>query len=102
MTTDEYDETYRPSGEFFTKNEANLQDFLEYLRKSNSSVKTITFDTTPEEEAKIAANIEESGRTTGGFCAFSISSVLKGTGPFKDLGTFFSPGSLADELEKLE
>ena len=63
---------------------------------------TYTFATTPDEEQAIADRIDELGGVTGGFCAVAASQVLNGIGPFKNLGTRFTPGTLDKALKNLQ
>ncbi len=95
---------YRPHGEaFFKEDEVNLQDYINFHSKAEgTSVKTFTFDTTKEQEEIFARRIESFGNAGGFGCAKFVSNVLTGIGPFKDLGTFTFPGSLANELERIK
>jgi hypothetical protein len=97
----------RGSGGFFTDEEANLEEYTRYQESTGSSVETFTFETTVAEEAQIAERISPSsggpGEGEAGFlmCASHVSSVLQGTGPFNNLGTYRFPGNLASALERL-
>jgi RHS repeat-associated protein len=89
------------SGDACSDEDADPDKFKRYHSSHGSTTKMFEFDTTPDQEAEIAKNIEKQGRATGGTCALSVADVLRGIGPFKKLKSKLLPGSLADELAKL-
>ena len=97
-------DVYRDPSGSFQGNGADLGSYIKYHKMEGSSVETILFLTTPEEEAEIARRIEESRDPGFPLCAFGVSTVLRGVGPFKDLSPtpYIFPGSLAKDLKKLQ
>lgn len=90
------------SGDACYDTEADVDKFDQYHESEGSTVKVFEFDTTPTEEAQIAKNIEKLGSPGYPGCALSVSDAISGIGPFKKLKRRFLPGSLADELQKLQ
>jgi hypothetical protein len=97
----------RGSGGFFEDSDANLQNYIDYQKSTESAVETYRFQTTTEQEAALVERISPSdagpGEGEGGFftCAYHVSRVLQGIGPFRDLDTYRLPGSLADALTEI-
>jgi chorismate synthase len=89
------------SGDACAERDASVDKFKEYHASKGSTVRVFEFDTTPDQEAQIAKNIDANGGAIGGTCALSVANVLQGIGPFKKLKSKLLPGSLADELAKL-
>jgi hypothetical protein len=91
----------RGSGDYFEGAEADLQAYLSYQSGSGSAVETYVFNTTPEEEAAIAAAAREQG--AGGFlgCAVSVSSAVSGVPRFSGIKAA-TPSGLASQLGALQ
>jgi RHS repeat-associated protein len=79
---------------------ADVQLYRKYKESSGSQVSIKMFDTTPEEERQIVSNIENAPKYFPLTCGKRVSNVLKGVGPFKELGTYFFPASLDKALDK--
>ena len=89
------------SGDACSDEDADIDKYKGFHTDGGSTVKTFEFDTTSEQEAQIAKNIERQGGAPGGHCALSVADAISGIGPFKNLKRKLLPGSLADELSKL-
>jgi len=96
-----YQSGSRGSGDAFSDQEANLDDYLRH-HSEMSKVTIQPFDTSPCEEEAIANRIEEQGGVPPFFCAYATSSVISGIGPFKDLRIRFLPGSLSRALDAIQ
>lgn len=59
------------------------------------------FDTTLEEESLIKQNIRDQGGWFGGACAFGVGNVLRGVGPFADIGIIVTPTGGKAEMDDL-
>ena len=81
--------------------DADLGRYKKFHEERGSTVKTIVFPTTPQEEKQIADRIKEIGGAAPLFCAASVSDALKGIGPFKSLKGSMRPGILADQLNNI-
>ena len=92
----------RGSGDAFYGEEANFQEYLDYMKSGGNEVGTYRFSTSSQEEAEIVERINRLGN--GGFlgCATSVSAALRGTGPFKNLGSYFFPSHLGEKLLQLQ
>jgi len=93
--------TTRGSADALHGDEADLNSYINYQRSTGSSVKTYTFNTTPAEEAQIANRADELGGRAPFNCARATSAALTGSGPFKNLDSYFFPGNLASALGQL-
>ncbi len=91
----------RGSGDTFFDNDADLQDYIDFHKELGSTVETITFPTTPEEELQISRNIDARGGAAPLFCSIATSEVLSGVGPFVDLETSFFPDNLMRDLRNI-
>lgn len=91
----------RGSGDLFGGDDANLTAYLNWQKSSGSNVTQYIFNTTLDEEIKIAMKAEDLGGAAPFFCADHTSTALQGAGPFKDLKYAFFPGSLADSLSNI-
>jgi uncharacterized protein RhaS with RHS repeats len=87
-------------GTFYGK-DADLNNYINFQKEDGTNVEIYRFKTTPEEEREIAKKIQETGDPRGLSCAPSVSSVLSGTGPFKNLGTYRTPSGFGNALKKL-
>jgi RHS repeat-associated protein len=94
----------RESGDLVTGGDANFGDYLNYHRNVGSGIELYVFDTTPEEEASLAARMEEIGGAPGGLCSIYSGDVLQTgiPGRFGSLSPTFFPGKLGDQLGQLE
>ena len=90
------------SGETCFESDADPDKFRRFQEGMGSTVRIFSFDTTRQQEAEMAKRIDDLGGRAPGFCTRGVSSVLSGIGPFKQLKRTFLPGSLADQLEKLQ
>lgn len=88
----------RGSGDFFHGSEIDLASYIRFQESTGSIVETYSFDTTVEQETEIAERVEDLGGAAPGACALRVSAALNGVGPFKVLGTYVLPGSLANAL----
>jgi hypothetical protein len=89
----------RGSGSGLEGKLAELDRFGRYQARHADLVVILNFETTPGEEAEIASRfgydsdqgIEDPG---GGMCAISVSNVVSGVGPFRNVPHTWFPGSL--------
>ncbi len=100
--TDEYGGPLRGENDTFYGAAANESDYISAQEKLGSKVEVYRFATTPEQEKEIAENIEKMGGAAPFMCTESVSGVIKGVGPFKDLKSIFRPGKLGEELKNLQ
>jgi RHS repeat-associated protein len=91
----------RGSGDIFSGVDASLSAYISYQRGAGSEVRTYSFPTTSAQELMIQQNMEDEGGAMGGFCALKSASVLRGVGPFKDLGRYLFPKSLGNDISEL-
>jgi RHS repeat-associated protein len=107
-----YKEAQRgPAATYLEGDDANLGRYLAYQKGTGSSVATYRFATTSADEAAIVERIAPADASTGEgdrwigdvipACAYHVSQVLQGIGPFKELGTYLFPGRLGSALEEL-
>jgi RHS repeat-associated protein len=90
----------RGSGGIFSGPDAKWPDYLRY-QTQGTQVDVFVFATTPEEEQRIARRAEMLGDPRGLACAASVSQVLQGIGPFKNLDPTVFPGRLRSQLYRL-
>ncbi len=90
------------SGDACGGNAASVNNFEKFHEDNGSTVQTISFNTTPEEEEEIAERIADLGDPGYPGCASSVSNALQGIGPFKGLKINVLPGSLANQLQNLQ
>jgi hypothetical protein len=90
----------RGENDTFYGNDANLNNYIKFHTSLGSGVRTLRFSTRASDEAQIARRIDGLGGTLPFYCARSVSDALSGTGPFRDLSSYFSPGNLHDELQR--
>jgi RHS repeat-associated protein len=93
----DYKQAIKGSGDSLEGKDAALAPYVAYQRRDGPNVKTYTFPTTPEEEAKIKKRIDEGGCMPG-LCAICTGGVLRGIGPFSDLPSALTPGGLGRSL----
>jgi len=93
----------RTAGGTFDGAQADIVPYIKRHEGKGSTVETIVFNTTPEEEAEIARRAREQGDPRGFWCAGFVANTLRGVGPFKDLSSwpYLRPGALARDLRKL-
>jgi RHS repeat-associated protein len=96
-----YRNAEKGSGDALYGRDVNLQDYINYQKRDGPDVQTYSVATTPEQEAEIRNRIENEGFNVPGSCAVDTSGALKGIGPFKNLGTSFTPGGLGRSLRRL-
>ena len=96
-----YDDQERGTGDYFGDKAANLSNYIQYQNSLGSDVKTYSFNTTPEIERQFSDRALDQGGAAPGYCADHVSKVIRGIGPFKDLGRYFLPGNLASALSRI-
>jgi RHS repeat-associated protein len=104
-------EIYDPSGSYlsqtrgddgtFFDQEANLINYLQFQLTDGTNIQQYTFNTTAQQEMEIANRAQQWGDPRGLNCAWSVSNVLNGIGPFKNLGTYNTPSGLGAALSNL-
>jgi hypothetical protein len=97
-TTDEYGQSYHPSGDLFVGQEANLQSYIDYGRANDGYVRITTIDTSSIEEQGLVEGMDASGSTSGGLCALACSALLRDIPALKDIGASLTPDGLADTV----
>jgi hypothetical protein len=86
------------SGNACSDQEADVTKFKKFHEAAGSIVKVFIFDTTPAQEAQIAARIGNHGGAGAFQCTTSVIDVLSGIGPFKNLKSTMWPSKLANQL----
>lgn len=81
--------------------DADLSKYTKFQQANGSTLWVLVFKTTPDEEKKIKDRIDEIGGAAPFFCAVSVSDVLRGIGPFKNLEGSMLPGKLGQELNNI-
>jgi RHS repeat-associated protein len=81
--------------------DADLSRYMKFHKANGSTFWVLVFKTTPQEEKQIKDRIDEVGGASPFFCATSVSDVLRGIGPFKNLKGSMLPGNLANELNNI-
>lgn len=92
----------RGTGGTFDGPDANLADYVQFQKADGPEVLVFRFDTTPQQEAEIAANVEEIGDPRGWSCTTSVSGALNGVGEFKDLGIIRTPSGLENAMVEMK
>ena len=88
-------EPARSPDDILTGADANLDNFQTHYYNEDNKVSVSFFNTTPEEEAKIAENastIGHPGCPIG--CANAVGTAIGGVGPFKDIPFILTPFQL--------
>lgn len=80
---------------------ADLGSYLNYQRLDGPKVETHRFNTSKAQEQQIMDNIDSRGSCRPLYCAVCSSDVLRGIGPFRDLGRHYTPGGLGSTLRGL-
>jgi len=102
-----YQNQQRPSGDMFVNHDFSFVDYIQHqINTSNfgpfgPSVHVYVFNTTPQEEALIKANMDQKGGCGLGGCSDCSSGVIDGIGPFAGLGTYVLPVMLKYQLDAL-
>ena len=78
-------------------NGATLTDYVKYQESTGSKVSTVTIPVSAADQEKIYKKALAIGDPRGLSCAISVSTVLSGVGPFKNLNTTRLPGTLLKE-----
>jgi RHS repeat-associated protein len=100
---DEFGGPIRGSDDRFAGAEADLNAYKKAQEEGGGSqVKMFTFNTTPDQEATIATNIENDGGQSVPLCTYGVTNALQGVGVFKDINTTLNPGGLATQLQQLQ
>jgi hypothetical protein len=76
-------------------------DYIGYQKLDGPNVQVYEFDTTPLQEMMIQKRIEFQGSDGPLFCARNVSNALNGIGPFRGLGSSFTPAGLGRSLSRL-
>jgi hypothetical protein len=99
-----YKSSTRGSGAILTKGDdgATLSDYIKYQNSTGSKVSTVTIPVAAADQEKIYKNAQSIGDPRGLNCAVSLSTALKGVGPFKDLEITYLPGTLPREMRAIE
>lgn len=82
--------------------DANLSDYIKFQQTDGSNVEIFQFPLTSEQDRQILKNIEDHERCDPGDCSKCVSDVLRGVGPFKNLGEYRFPSNLANKLRQLQ
>jgi hypothetical protein len=98
-----YKDSTRGSGGILTKEDDNttVADYTKYQNSTGSEVSTVTIPVSAADQDKIYKNAQSIGDPRGMSYAISVSSALKGVGPFKDLKTTHLPGTLLKEVRAI-
>jgi RHS repeat-associated protein len=97
-----YKNNIKGSGDWLEEKDADLDPYVKFQKLDGKDVLVFKFDTTPEEEQQIRDRIEENGGCSPGLCSTCVGIVLRGIGPFANLGSSFTPAGLARELRRLQ
>ncbi len=97
-----YKQQIKGSGDALEGMDANLKDFVKYQKADGPKVDTFTIKTSNSDDIKIQENIDESGGCMGGLCATCSGNVLRGVGPFSDMGSTFTPWGMASEMRSIK
>jgi hypothetical protein len=99
-----YKNTTRGSGGILTKEDDNatVADYTKYQTSTGSKVSTVTIPVSAADQNKIYTNAQSIGDPRGMSCAISVSTALKGVGPFKNLETTHLPGTLLKEVRAIQ
>jgi hypothetical protein len=89
------------SGDACGDTDADIQKYQKYHEQNGSTLQLFVFNTTLQEEKQIVDRIEQIGGVAPFLCATSVSTAIKGIGPFKDLKGSPLPGTLAKQLSAL-
>jgi RHS repeat-associated protein len=95
-----YKNNERGSGDAFWGDEADLSDYSKFQKDDGPDVRVFHFPTTPAEDDELRKRIGEGG-CPAGLCAFCSGNVLRGIGPFKNLGSTKTPAGMGRELQNL-
>ena len=90
------------SGDALYGRDVNLKDYINYQRLDGPKIQVYRFPTTAAEEAQIIKRIENGGFNISGSCAIDTSYVLRGIGPFKNLGIYLTPSGLNSALQRIQ
>jgi len=102
-----YQNNTRGSGGILTKEDdgATVADYTKYQSSTGSKVSAVTIPVSAADQEKIYKNAQSIGDPRGMNCAISVSTALKGVGPFKNWEVISLPGNLlkaAREAKKAE
>jgi RHS repeat-associated protein len=99
-----YKNNTRGSGGILTKEDdgATVADYTKYQNSTGSKVSTVTIPVSAADQDKIYKNAQSIGDPRGMSCAISVSTALKGVGPFKNLETTHLPGTLLKEVRAIQ
>ena len=90
------------SGDALYGKDVNVKNYINFQKLDGSNIQIYRFPTTAAEEMLIKRRIEEGGFNIPGSCAIDTSNVLRGIGPFKDLGVYLTPNGLNNALQRLQ
>jgi uncharacterized protein RhaS with RHS repeats len=97
-----FEPTKRGTGDGLYASDVHVDEYVNFQFKDGPDVKAFHFDTTSEEDDQIKARIDAADGVMGGFCAITSSNVLQGIGPFRDLGTSWTPAGMGEEAARLQ
>ena len=78
-----------------------IKDYIAFQKTDGPDVQTYTVKTSEEDDLKITENIEQGGCDPG-FCSICAGAVLRGVGPFKNLGSTRTPAGMGREMKKIQ
>jgi RHS repeat-associated protein len=81
---------------------ATVADFTKYQNSTGSKVSTVTIPVSAADQENIYKNALSIGDPRLMSCAISVSTALKGVGPFKNLKTTHLPGTLLKEVRAIK
>jgi RHS repeat-associated protein len=96
-----FEPSKRGTGDGLYGSDVNVNEYVNFQFQDGPDVKAFHFDTNSEEDDQIRDRIDAADGVMGGFCAITSSNVLQGVGPFRDLGTSWTPAGVGEEAERL-
>jgi RHS repeat-associated protein len=94
-----YKQARKGSGDALYGRDANLSAYVKYQKRDGPDVEMYTVATSETEDGEIKARIESYGGGTPGMCAIDSANVLRGVGPFKELGRVLTPAGMARAMQ---
>lgn len=89
-------------GDVFYGKAADLDSYMAYQTTQMSRIEVFYFSTTAQEEAEIAKRIDQFGPAGSFECSASVTGVLNGIGPFRNLGLTAFPWILRSTLKDIQ
>ncbi|TLY91260.1 MAG: RHS repeat protein [Gammaproteobacteria bacterium] len=97
-----YRDAEKGSGDALYGSYADISDYIKYEKQDGPDVEVFHFPTTPQQDKQIIDKIQQQGGCQPLFCTVCVSRVLRGIGPFKNLGLSRTPAGLARDLRALQ